>query len=754
VSGFDSLSAGNEGFRQKFVDTKEALFGVSTVGTTKQAPIAQGSRRKKAFEVWKDVQQSSKPKDCKFAALDPLRDVTNMQEREVASRQIPSETGQEPVVASRRPRRRMRIEAGENHHPNLKAFKFPQGAASGEQMIKEVAENGEKASAAEAPQRSQHIEEPLPELARPPKRKANHGLREFISKKLKTPGDQPLYFIGNGESQIAPVQDFTSDHFAKYANPLLSKTLKHSIHEVAPDQKDPAVCECVSNLIAAQQVPLAVLEPTFNDKSSPIANDGIRPKPPPELEHDETVSSCARLAPSEPNAIFNELSQDQESSARDGTALWKFTTHRTSSPAAEAIIKSEVVSIVVPTVPSWIAESSRYDIAMNTAYSEGYNPKHPQHYEGYIAQFTARPAASRPKEYEYRPMPDMLDVELLNQRLNWVVPEVGEAPRLFRELPVPPPRIDSELTRCVRFAQSDSQKRVDWRAHPSHVAEIIQRTNFYGMELLISRAYMRISSPPTKDEFELAMATRLAHASFGKDPVAYIAADVPALSDYLVENPLSAECLVSDRDKDYFSDFTQVYRMELAEIYPPLSVIGLPTWQLLLDGERGKLSLKAQSLQYIIYSIKEQATQVRGDGRRAQPLEDGLFHENAELRNEYLTCYHPGPDLIHNLNDGNLDGGFGWNIGQFNVDSLNGDCVRAWEDISASLPFQCDNEKVAERFPDPVNHGVCEGSFEPIADLYSWDEFWTNQDLSEPWGFGQDESMLKIDVIPSKAPVV
>ncbi|CAG5153005.1 uncharacterized protein ALTATR162_LOCUS2997 [Alternaria atra] len=418
VGGFDSLSAGNESFRQKFVDTKEALFGVSTVGTTKQAPIAQGPRRKKAFEVWKDVQQSLKPKDCKFAALDPLRDVTNMQEREVASRQIPSETGQEPVVASRRPRRRMRMEAGEHHHPNLKAFKFPQGAASGEQMIKKVAESGEKASAAEAPQQSQHVEEPLPELARPPKRKANHDLRECVSKKLKTPGDQPLYFVRNGESQTAPVQDFTSDRFAKYANPLLSKTLKHIIHEATPDQKDPAVCEGVSNLIEAQQVPLAVLEPTFNDKSSPIVNEEIRPKPSPEPEHDKMVSSCARLASPEPNAIFNELSQDQESSARNGTAVWEFTTHRTPSPAVEAVTKPEVVSIVVPTVPSWIAESSRYDIAMNTAYSEGYNPEYPQHYEGYIAQFTARPAASRPKEYEYRPMPDMLDVEILNQRLN------------------------------------------------------------------------------------------------------------------------------------------------------------------------------------------------------------------------------------------------------------------------------------------------------------------------------------------------
>ncbi|CAG5153003.1 uncharacterized protein ALTATR162_LOCUS2996 [Alternaria atra] len=274
------------------------------------------------------------------------------------------------------------------------------------------------------------------------------------------------------------------------------------------------------------------------------------------------------------------------------------------------------------------------------------------------------------------------------------------------------------------------------------------------MELLISRAYMRISSPPTKDEFELAMATRLAHASFGKDPVTYIAADVPALSDYLVENPPSVKCLVSNRDKDHFSDFTQFYRMELAEKYPPLSVIGLPTWQLLLDGERGQLSLKAQSLQHIIDSIREQATKVPGDGRRAQPLENGLRHGNADLRNEDPTSYHPCPHLIHNLNDGNLDGGFGWNIGQFNVDSLNGDCIRAWEDISASLAFQCDNEKVAERFPDPVNHGACEGSLETIADLYSWDEFWINQDVSAPWDFEQDESMLEFDVIASKVPAV
>ncbi|KAI4630897.1 hypothetical protein J4E83_002422 [Alternaria metachromatica] len=291
---------------------------------------------------------------------------------------------------------------------------------------------------------------------------------------------------------------------------------------------------------------------------------------------------------------------------------------------------------IVATVPSLIDRNSHAIIKTGVAYSEGYDPGNPQNFKHYLAQFTDRPAVPRPREREYRPMPEILEVETLNQRLDWVVPNGAEAPELFREMPAPPPHIDSELARCVRFAQSDAQRHVNWRAHPTHVAEIIQRTNFYGMELLVSRSEMRISSPPTADEFELAMATRLANISFGMDTKDYIAADVPAIIEYFSENLPSAISVFPTEEEDCFRAFTDYYRVMFEENYPPLNALGLPEWQVLLDAEEGKPSLKAQTLQGIVQSIKGLASHCPDDADGTKILRDEASHEKPDTGNEHL----------------------------------------------------------------------------------------------------------------------
>jgi hypothetical protein len=351
-------------------------------------------------------------------------------------------------------------------------------------------------------------------------------------------------------------------------------------------------------------------------------------------------------------------------------------------------------------------------------------------------------------------MPEMLDVEIINRRLNWVVPDNGEAPRLLRGLPVPPFHIDSELARCVRFAQSDSQKRVDWRIHPNHVAEIIQRTNFYGMELLISRGFMRISCPPTIDEFELAMATRLAHASFGKDPVAYIAGDVRALAEYLVEDIPSAMSLIPKEEKDHFSDFSKFYRVKLAEKYPPLDAVSLATWRLLLKGELGQPSLKAQSLRYVIDSIEQQTTQALSDGKDLQSLVDETSVEDVQPKNEDVTSRDSCGGSDHGMNGGNLEDGFGWAIGKRNADIWSLDCIQAWEDFTTSPDYQSDNQGAVGSFPGLIYDSVAEGTLHSMADLYSSHTFWSDQNSNVPWNSAQDVSALSIDDISSVAPTV
>jgi hypothetical protein len=710
--GFASLLDDNESVLKNFVKTKEELFRKPAAGDVKQTP-AHNPRRKKAFDVWKDVSLSSDMIKPISKAPDLLTDVVGTQICEARLRKKPWEIGQEPGAIVRRRCKRMRVEEGEHYHPNVKNFRFSC------------------------------------------KRKAEDDLREGSSKRVKMLGDQPFPLVGNGESQSSPVQEFTSKYFTEVAKPLPSENLKELPDAVASDQKDPLGCKDIYSLAKAQQMPVAESEPILNDKSYlPEIDNETSTRQPQTSEDDGKVFTLARSSSPGLQYTADEPSQCEESFTDDEAAFRDLNNHRAPSPAAGGVVASGAASTIVPTVPSWIVEGSQYSIGIDVAYSEGYDTEYPRNYEHYLAQFTARPAFPRAKEYEYSPMPEMLDVEIINRRLNWVVPDNGEAPRLLRGLPVPPFHIDSELARCVRFAQSDSQKRVDWRIHPNHVAEIIQRTNFYGMELLISRGFMRISCPPTIDEFELAMATRLAHASFGKDPVAYIAGDVRALAEYLVEDIPSAMSLIPKEEKDHFSDFSKFYRVKLAEKYPPLDAVSLATWRLLLKGELGQPSLKAQSLRYVIDSIEQQTTQALSDGKDLQSLVDETSVEDVQPKNEDVTSRDSCGGSDHGMNGGNLEDGFGWAIGKRNADIWSLDCIQAWEDFTTSPDYQSDNQGAVGSFPGLIYDSVAEGTLHSMADLYSSHTFWSDQNSNVPWNSAQDVSALSIDDISSVAPTV
>jgi hypothetical protein len=715
-------SADKKGFQKPLAGRREVPSGKPVAGIVEQAPLGQRLGRKRKFAVWKDVPQLIKPTTSKLTAQTPLQDVTNIQNR------LPPRRGA-LMRSSKKPR--FRVEGGDYHHPNLRGFKFPQGAVSSETAT------GEQIKST--------------------KRKAEDELRVGAAKRQELPDDQPSALVVGGTIQSSAVQDSTSACFTEYAQPLPTTPLEDVVKKTSPDQKYPEEDKDLE-VAEAQQVPVTILEPISNDESTPPVNDTeIQLNEVQVLENETPASSITRPSSPDLETPFDGLSQGLESPDSDEPGSPVFGTYRSPSPAPKPAAATEeapqAAPVIVSTVPTWIVQNSQYTIAMDMAYLEGYSPEQPQDYKHHLAQFTARPAVPRSREREYRPMPKMLDVETLNQRLNWVIPVDGEAPpHLFREMPIPPYHIDSELARCVRFAQSDAQRRVDWRAHPSHVAEIIQRTNFYGMELLIGRSEMRISSPPTADEFELVMAARIAHASFGKDQVDYIAADVPALSDYLSENLPSAMCIFLNEDEDHFSCYTDYYRARFAEEYPPLGVLELPAWRALLDGERGQPSLKAQSLQQIIESITAQASQPLGDAGRTPLPTDDLWYKDLELSNVGIDGYNLDPGHIHGLGGDDFGGGFRWNDTDTNESVLNANQNEALHYESATLITSWYNGETAQRFPDPIVPKADAGASDLNVDFDPESWFWTDLDMPLPWGFGQDDNSAEADGELSRMP--
>jgi hypothetical protein len=567
--------------------------------TTTPVPRTKSSDRISKLKVWRDEPRPSTPRDPIAVTLKQLPDVTDTRN-------------------SRRPRRiplekpRFRVEGGKYHHLNLKDFKFPQGVvASAEEKVGGLSQSEEHVPIIEA---SHRVQDARLEPAR--------------SAKQKT---------------VTPVEGV----FAVQA----------------PHQEEQENSK-VPEKVETHQASMSILEQISKKELPPLVNEYESPLWPVDLpgDHGSAMDTSGSEFPDfDLDAILGGLSEDQDYPTGDEDASEGFGTYQASSPAFEAATVSQIAPNVVSTFPSWVDKNDQHSIKMDLAYSTGYNPAHPHHYKHYLAQFSDRPAALRPKEREYRHMPQMVDVVNLNQRLSWMLLMSGEVPHLFREMTTPPPLIDSELARCVRFAQSDAQRCVDWRAHPSHVADIIRRTNFYGMELLVSRSEMRISSPPTLEEFELAMATRLAHVCFGTDKMDYIAADVPAMMDYLLNNLPSAMCVLPTKGEDDFSGYTDYYHAMLTENYPPLTVLGLPAWRALLNAEGDRPSLKAQSLRSIINAIQRQAAQLPSDVTGAQPWKDCILNKKPELIDQSLRKYRLKLGQSHGVGVDSLDEADRWN---------------------------------------------------------------------------------------------
>ncbi|KAI4948445.1 hypothetical protein J4E91_005868 [Alternaria rosae] len=637
--------------------------------TMKQAPQTPGLGRRNKFKVWQDEPQPPKSKGPTPAAVKLLQEITNTGVRRRCSR-IPSH---KPRFCAQ--------DTDYYYHPNLKDFHFPQGVvATTEEDVEEAAQRERDAPTTEA---TQKIEDAQLEVTQSLKRKANNDLREGGTKRLrKLNYHQPLPWIVNGKIRCDPVQDFTTEYFTISVQSISSVPAEDVNNTAGSDQSQTEIDTAIEK-DEAQQLPTPIPEPVSNEILSSIASKDLKS---PNIVHVPGNNETAL-----------DKTQDDGFSANEMNAFEGFGTYQ--PPPSNISAAAQPSPKIVTTVPSLIKKKYQPIIETGVAYSQGYDPGNPQNSKNYLAQFTDRPAALWSREREYRPIPEMLGMEAMNQRLDWVIPNVAEAPTLFRKMPTPPSHIDSELARCVRFAQSDTQRRVNWRAHPSHVAEIIQRTNFYGMELLVSRSEMRISSPLTADEFELGMATRLAHVSFGMDVVDYCAADVPAITNYFMENLPSAISVFPSEDEDFFRGFTDHYRVMFTERYPPLNALGLLEWESLLAAEEGRPSLKARTLRGIVQSIKGLSSQRPGDADGTHILKDVVSHEKPDTGNEHLD--HARLELGQALGVGRS--------------SFVGDVQ--WHDqlTNAAFPNEVQNEKVQHY----DTNSACYGNNTEVSGEYS-----------------------------------
>ncbi|KAI4649367.1 hypothetical protein J4E93_003684 [Alternaria ventricosa] len=686
------------------------------IDTIKQTPLTPGRDRKKKFKVWEDEPQPSQPKYPTPAAAKLLQEITDTGARHKC-RRIP---GYKPQFRAQEADYYYHPNLKDFHFPqgvvvsteevvkDAAELDAPTGGATQSskdaqpkvtQSLKRKANDDLRESGAEK-LRKLNGQQPLPWMVHG---KIRHDpVQDFATKYFTISIPSPPFELVEDVVNTAE-----PDKFQKEIDAALEKV---EAQQLPSPSSEPVSKEVLSSPIYYILNPSSIDHVPGNDEpaldeleSRSLDLDAILMGMAPEVEsraHEanafEGFGTCKTPPP-----------QDDKSSAGEGNAFGGFGTCQpppqivaAASPTVEkdafkgfgtykppppecdkfpivnkdacegfgiyqtppqiVAAAPQLAPKIVTTVPSLIDMNDHAIIKTGVAYSEGYDPGNPQNFKHYLAQFTDRPAVPRPREREYRPMPELLEIETLNQRLDWVVPNGAEAPELFREMPAPPPHIDSELARCVRFAQSDAQRRVNWRAHPTHVAEIIQRTNFYGMELLVSRSEMLISSPPTADEFELAMATRLAHISFGMDTKDYIAADVPAIIEYFSKNLPSAISVFPTEEEDCFRAFTDYYRVMFEEDYPPLNGLGLPEWQVLLDAEEGKPSLKAQTLQGIVQSIKGLASQRISDADGTKIPKYEVSHEKPETGNEHLKNARLELDQALGVGKDGLDGDPQW----------------------------------------------------------------------------------------------
>ncbi|KAE8867728.1 hypothetical protein PTNB29_01639 [Pyrenophora teres f. teres] len=317
------------------------------------------------------------------------------------------------------------------------------------------------------------------------------------------------------------------------------------------------------------------------------------------------------------------------------------TSESSPQPAVASISKSTRENsdhlASVNKVPQVLGQKSPFKIEEGEYYPERFDPQKPEVYRTMLAHIKPKVVlrvnpfklrynrVRRPRDVEYHALPEVRDVKALNWRLNSILPRYTEAPHLLRNMPTPPAHFFSELTRCVRFAQSDAQKRVDWRLHPAHVYEIVQRSNFFGLELLISRSEIGVSSPATKEEFEMAMAMRLAHELFGKDPMMFVAADIPTMTAYLEGDVPSAMLLTTTEDDDVFGDLVEELSMKFSERYPSIDRSGQFAWMDLHRQVKNPESLQATVIKLILDKISRLGVEVHDESEGSL----GHIHQNA-----------------------------------------------------------------------------------------------------------------------------
>jgi hypothetical protein len=111
------------------------------------------------------------------------------------------------------------------------------------------------------------------------------------------------------------------------------------------------------------------------------------------------------------------------------------------------------------------------------------------------------------------PLPPDPSMAQANLWLHNMIELFVELPPLFRDMKPPQGEDLSQLARCIRFSQSQSQLNTDWRVHPVHVDQLQKRCNKYGRELLRARTDINYGWPGnTSKEFWSVLAMRFAHS--------------------------------------------------------------------------------------------------------------------------------------------------------------------------------------------------------------------------------------------------
>ena len=111
------------------------------------------------------------------------------------------------------------------------------------------------------------------------------------------------------------------------------------------------------------------------------------------------------------------------------------------------------------------------------------------------------------------PLPPDPSMAQANLWLHNMIELFVELPPLFRDMTPPQSEDLSQLARCIRFAQSQSQLQTEWRVHPAHVNQLQKRCNKYGRELLRARTDINYGWPGnTSKEFWGVLAMRFAQS--------------------------------------------------------------------------------------------------------------------------------------------------------------------------------------------------------------------------------------------------